>query len=44
MGKAGAVLPSGASTFVHFSTYARENLKTTGTGDMRILSVLADML
>ncbi|PHS68256.1 MAG: hypothetical protein COB00_00130 [Alcanivorax sp.] len=44
VGKIGTLMPSGASKFVLFSTYARERLKPAATEGIRVLSVFAESL
>lgn len=44
VGKIGALMPSGASKFVLFNTYARERLKAAASEGIRILCVCAESL
>ncbi len=44
VGKIGELMPSGASKFVLFSTYARERLKVAATEGIRTLCVFAEYL
>ncbi|KAF0809667.1 NERD domain-containing protein [Alcanivorax sp. S71-1-4] len=44
VGKIGALMPSGASKFVLFNTYARERLKAAASEGIRILCVFAESL